>query len=134
MSLSAEDLLKTKTVPELIGSKYHDFVESADTIKKMLIASTVIDECVTNIWKSKIYPLNKLIINMNEKYNSYTSKSNVTSFVEVCQSFPYDSKTIWFHLENKNISQATKVCIHNVIICRKLYIIYYILYKNIRHI
>ena len=134
MSLSAEDLLKTKTVQQLVGSKYHDFVESADTIKKMLIASTVIDECVTNIWKSKIYPLNKLIINMNEKYNSYTSKSNVTSFVEVCQSFPYDSKTIWFHLENKNISQATKVCIHNVIICRKLYIIYYILYKNIRHI
>ena len=65
MFTSADDLLKTRTIPDLrklvyslsadadgkqselrsmVGSKYHDFIQSADAISKMRDAAYIISE------------------------------------------------------------------------------------------
>lgn len=133
MSLSAEELLKTKSVPELrdlvislekdaklkqvelqqlVGSKYHDFVESADTIKKMFVVSSEVEECVPNIWDKKIRPLIDQVAELNTKYNSSFTNSksdeNLSSLGDF-KAFPFNSTAVWCNLESKNVFQATKV-------------------------
>ena len=76
--ISADELLKTKSVPELrklvsilnedanskkvelqhlVGSKYHDFIESADSITQMLEYACIVQEKIPDLWGKKIHGL-----------------------------------------------------------------------------
>jgi hypothetical protein len=70
--ISAEDLIKTRTIPELrdltitleldangkqtelqhmVGSKYHDFIQSADAIAAMQKKAQFLEEKLADFWK-----------------------------------------------------------------------------------
>ncbi len=72
MTSLADDLLKTRTIPELrdlistlekdangkktelqqmVGSKYHDFIQSADKITEMKVKSDLIEKQIVQFWK-----------------------------------------------------------------------------------
>lgn len=72
MTSLAEDLLKTRTIPELrdrvnqlekesnakktelqlmVGSKYHDFIQSADMINEMRGQVTTVEQQIERLWK-----------------------------------------------------------------------------------
>ena len=72
MTSLAEDLLKTRTIPELrdrvnqlekesnakktelqlmVGSKYHDFIQSADMINEMRGQVTLVEQQIERLWK-----------------------------------------------------------------------------------
>src|SRR5437868_4833843 len=72
MTSLAEDLLKTRTIPELrdrvnqldkesnakktelqlmVGSKYHDFIQSADMINEMRGQVTTVEQQIELLWK-----------------------------------------------------------------------------------
>lgn len=76
--ISADELLKTKSVPELrklvsilhddanskkielqhlVGSKYHDFIESADSITEMLEFACVVEDKIPDLWGKNIHGL-----------------------------------------------------------------------------
>jgi CHASE3 domain sensor protein len=72
MTSLADDLLKSRTIPELrdlistlekdangkktelqqmVGSKYHDFIQSADKIAEMKTKSDLIERQIVNFWE-----------------------------------------------------------------------------------
>lgn len=73
MTTLADDLLRTRTIPELrdlvnslekdssakrtelqlmVGSKYHDFIQSADKIASMKEKSTMLEQQIDSFWKA----------------------------------------------------------------------------------
>jgi len=109
MIISADDLLKTRTIPELrnlvgslavdgeskqtelrlmVGSKYHDFIQSADTIASMYSKSHEIWSRLTKFstFSIKLIEHAKELLKHTEPSQSQISRTNIffgTPFTDI---------------------------------------------------
>ncbi len=126
MRVSADDLLKTRPVPELrdmvnslaldadnkqielqlmVGSKYHDFIESADAISLMKDSTQFINNKLKSfeILSLELLEKTKLFMSQNNENNNQEHKRTYSSFKKP------DISLFWKYLENFDSFNASKV-------------------------
>lgn len=143
MHTSADDLLRTRKIPELrsyiltlekesaakqselqhmVGSKYHDFIQSADAIATMQIKAQQLDSSLQSFWESSqdaMKHTKKLLLSTSKQQHieslssttpvhSSSSSQNINKSMNITK-VSLDTSSVWECLEDCDIYGAVTI-------------------------
>lgn len=124
MTTLADDLLRSRTIPELrdlvnslekdskakktelqhmVGSKYHDFIQSADKIALMKEKSTALEKQIVIFWESNEQLLKKAstILNFSQPELQKSNKS-IQQYISLTGKYFYFTYYFYYYLYYHN--------------------------------
>ena len=124
MTTLADDLLRSRTIPELrdlvnslekdskakktelqhmVGSKYHDFIQSADKIALMKEKSTALEKQIVIFWESNEQLLKKAstILNFSQPELQKSNKS-IQQYISLSGKYLYFIYYFYFYYYCRN--------------------------------
>ena len=111
-SLEKQVASKQLELQHLVGSKYHDFIDSADSISRMLDSAVIVESKIPNLWKLKLSPIileSKKVVD-NQIATSWMTTTNKPLHVEA----KCNSRSLWDCIGRRDVPQAAMVRYHDV--------------------